>query len=141
MSCPSNTKALALAGLLAGAAALSGCSDIYFDRRETIAPRSGNAVQQNKVVQMVDPWPPSSANRNIAFNGEVMARAQERYREGYVIPPANATTSSAAYANAKQNAASAANSVQRATTPAPAQPAPSTWAGPQSAQAPSQAQP
>jgi hypothetical protein len=141
MSCPSNTKALALAGLLAGATALSGCSDIYFDRRETIAPWSGNAVQQNKVVQMVDPWPPSSANRNIAFNGEVMARAHERYREGYVIPPANATTSSAAYANAKQNAASAANSVQRATTPAPAQPAPSTWAGPQNAQAPSQAQP
>ena len=69
------------------AAALSGCSDIYFDRRETIAPWSGNAVQQNKVVQMVDPWPPYSANRNIAFNGEVMQRAQQRYRDGKVIPP------------------------------------------------------
>jgi hypothetical protein len=141
MSCPSNTKALALAGLLAAATILSGCSDIYFDRRETIAPWSGNAVAQNKVVQMVDPWPPSSANRNIAFNGEVMQRAQERYREGFVIPPVNATTSSVAYANARQNAASAANSVQRPPSPAPAQPAPSTWAGPQNAQAQSQAQP
>jgi hypothetical protein len=140
MSCPSNTKAFALAGLLAGATALSGCSDIYFDRREGIAPWSGNAVQQNKIVQMVDPWPPSSANRNIAFNGEVMQRAQERYREGYVIPPVNATTSSVAYANAKQNAASAANSVQRATSPAAPPPAPSTWAGPQNVQAPSPVQ-
>jgi hypothetical protein len=87
MSFPSNTKPLALAGLLAVATALSGCSDIYFDRRESIAPWSGNAVQQNKVVQMVDPWPPYSSDRNIAFNGEVMQRAQQRYRDGYVIPP------------------------------------------------------
>lgn len=130
MSCPSNTKRLALAGLLAGATAMSGCSDIYFDRRESIAPWSGNAVQQNKVVQMVDPWPPYSANRNIAFNGEVMQRAQQRYRDGYVIPPVNATTSSAAYASARQNAANAVNMVQRAPPPSPAQPAPSTWAGP-----------
>ena len=130
MSCPSNTKRLALAGVLAGATAMSGFSDIYFDRRESIAPWSGNAVEQNKVVQMVDPWPPYSANRNIAFNGEVMQRAQQRYRDGYVIPPVNATTSSAAYAAARANAANAANTVQRATTPPPAQPAPSTWAGP-----------
>ena len=46
---------------------------------------------------MVDPWPPHSANRNIAFNGEKMQTAVERYRTGQVIPPVNATTSSAAY--------------------------------------------
>jgi hypothetical protein len=137
MSFRSNTRAFAIAGLTACAAVLSGCSDIYFDRREGIAPWSGNAVQQNKVVQMVDPWPPYAMNRNIAFNGEVMQRAQERYREGYVIPPVNATTSSAAYASAKQNAASAQNSMQRNT--APPAPPPSTWAGPQKASA--QAQP
>jgi hypothetical protein len=129
-----------IAALLGCSAALSGCSDIYFDRRETIAPWSGNAVAQNKVVQMVDPWPPYANDRNIAFNGEVMQRAQERYREGFVIPPANATTSSAAYASAKQNAASAQNAVQRAPAPPPPPPpAPSTWAGPQKSQA--QAQP
>jgi hypothetical protein len=122
-----------VAALLACGAALSGCSDIYLDRREQIAPWSGNAVAQNRVVQMVDPWPPYAQNRNIAFNGEVMQRAQERYRDGRVIPPANATTSSAAYASAKQSAANAQNSIQRSTTPAPA--APSTWAGPQKAQA------
>ena len=139
MCCRSNTKAFALAGLVACAIGLSGCSDIYFDRRESIAPWSGDAVAQNKVVQMVDPWPPYANNRNIAFNGEVMQRAQERYREGYVIPPVNATTSSAAYASAKQNAANAQNSVQRNTTPPPPPPAPSTWAGPQNSRA--QAQP
>jgi hypothetical protein len=139
MSSPSNTKAFTIAGLAACVIGLSGCSDIYFDRREGIAPWSGNAVAQNKIVQMVDPWPPYANNRNIAFNGEVMQRAQERYREGYVIPPVNATTSSAAYASAKQNAASAQNSVQRNTTPPPPPPAPSTWAGPQKSQA--QAQP
>lgn len=135
MSSPSNTKVAILGALLGCSAALSGCSDLYFDRREGIAPWSGNAVEQNKVVQMVDPWPPYATKRNIAFSGEVMQRAQERYREGYVIPPANSTTSSAAYASAKQNAASAQNAVQRNTTPAPAAPPPSTWAGPQKASA------
>ena len=135
MSFPSNTKPLALAGLLAVATALSGCSDIYFDRRESIAPWSGNAVQQNKVVQMVDPWPPYSANRNIAFNGEVMQRAQERYRDGYVIPPVNATTSRA-YANAKAGP-DATPSIwrRRRLRPASTIHAPSTWAGPQNSQA------
>ena len=70
-------------------------------------PIAGDAMAVNRVTQMVDPWPPSSANRNIAFNGEVMARAHERYREGRVIPPVNATTSSVAYARA---AATTANS-------------------------------
>ena len=95
MSCPSNTKRLRSAPACSlRATALSGCSDIYFDRRETIAPWSGNAVQQNKVVQMVDPWPPYSANRNIAFNGEVMrARSQRVIATRNVIPPINPTTS------------------------------------------------
>ena len=46
---------------------------------------------------MVDPWPRASANRNIAFSGEKMQTAVERYRTNRVIPPVNATTSSAAY--------------------------------------------
>jgi hypothetical protein len=144
MSCRSNTRtALALAAL-AASCALSGCSDIYFDRRETIAPSAGDAKQVNQVTMMVDPWPPYSARRNIAFNGEVMQRAVERYREGYVIPPVNATTSSAAYARAQAVQAQA----QRANTPPPppaAGAAPSPWAGPQkaqtTAQSSSQAQP
>ena len=65
---------------------------------------------------MVDPWPPSSANKNIAFNGEKMQTAVERYRQGRVIPPVNATTSSVAYQQAAQQAGSAQNATQSAST-------------------------
>ena len=123
---PSNTKAVAV--LLTAGALLAGCSDIYFDRRETIVPSAGDAQAVNRVTHMVDPWPPSSANRNIAFNGEVMARAHERYREGRVIPPVNATTSSVAYARAAATAANANQQVQSAA--GPQGPGPSPWAAP-----------
>lgn len=118
----------ATAVLLAAGTLLAGCSDIYFDRRETIVPTAGDAIAANRVTHMVDPWPPSSANRNIAFNGEVMQRAHERYREGRVIPPVNATTSSVAYARAAATAASTNSQVQSATSSNG--PAPSGWAPP-----------
>lgn len=130
----SNTKpVLAIVALLGNSAALAGCSDIYFDRRENIAPWSGNAVAQNRVVQMVDPWPPYANNRNIAFDGEVMGRADARYRAGKVIPPCNPATSAVVAAACNANANNALN----INPPAPAAPvqgnanAPSTWAGPQ----------
>ena len=44
----------------------------------------------NRVTHMIDPWSRASANRNIAFNGEKMQTAAERYRTGRVIPPVNA---------------------------------------------------
>lgn len=82
---------------LVAATALTGCSDLYFDRRESISLSAGDDVYSNQVTHMVDPWPAPSANRNIAFNGEKMQSAVERYRTNKVIPPANATTSSAGY--------------------------------------------
>jgi hypothetical protein len=121
----------AAAVLLAAGTLLAGCSDIYFDRRETIVPTTGDAIAANRVTHMVDPWPPSSANRNIAFNGEVMQRAHERYREGRVIPPVNATTSSVAYARAQATVANSNSQVQSATSNNG--PTPSGWAPPQSA--------
>jgi hypothetical protein len=104
----SATKAL-VAGALLGAM-LSGCSDIYFDRRETISPFSGEAMAADRVTHTIDPWSLASSNRNIAYNGEKAATAAERYRTGRVIPPVNATTSSAAYTQAAQQAQSTANS-------------------------------
>ena len=130
MSCPSNTKARGAAFVLMTSTILAGCSDIYFDRREAIVPSAGDAMAANRVTHMVDPWPPYSANRNIAFSGEVMQRAQERYREGRVIPPVNATTSSVAYQRAQATAANTSSQVNHSTGPAPAPPSPSTWAGP-----------
>jgi hypothetical protein len=106
LSFPSAIK-LAAAALLA--AVLAGCSDIYFDRRDTIALHSGEAMAANRVTHVIDPWPPASANRNIAFNGEKMQTAAERYRTGRIIPPVNATTSSLQYNQAQQAAQSASN--------------------------------
>jgi hypothetical protein len=68
-------------------ALLAGCSDVYFDRRDTIALGAGDAVAANQVEQMVDPWPPNSSNRNLTFNGERMQRAVECYRIDKVTQP------------------------------------------------------
>jgi cytochrome c oxidase assembly factor CtaG len=118
MSSLSGIKAAPLIALLLGclALALAGCSDIYTDRRETIALHAGDAMAANRVTHMIDPWPAHSANRNIAFNGEKMQTAHERYRTGRIIPPVNATTSSIAYSQAQQAAQSTSNS-QAASAP------------------------
>ena len=69
-------------------ALLAGCSsDIYFDRRDSIALGAGDAVAANQVEQMVDPWPPHSSNKNLTFNGERMQRAVECYRIDKVTQP------------------------------------------------------
>ena len=68
-------------------ALLAGCSDVYFDRRETIALGAGDAVAANQVEQMIDPWPPHSSNKNLTFNGERMQRAVECYRIDKVTQP------------------------------------------------------
>jgi hypothetical protein len=102
--------ALILAGLLAG------CSDIYYDRRETVASGADDHIAANEVVQMIDPWPRAVGRRDIAFDGNKMQSAVERYRTGKVIPPVNATTSSAAYEQAQ--AAAAASAINNASAPA-----------------------
>jgi hypothetical protein len=94
-----------LTGKLALAAALitiAGCSE-YLDRRDTIALSGGNAVETNKVTQVVDPWPRDSANREIAYNGEKMQSAVERYRTNKVIPPQGIGTGSSYQAAPSQN--------------------------------------
>jgi hypothetical protein len=66
---------------------LAGCSDDYWVRRDTIALGAGDAVAGNQINQMVDPWPPHSGDKNIAFNGEKMQAAVQRYRTDKVIDP------------------------------------------------------
>ncbi len=101
MSFRSNTKALALAG-----AHSLRRRPVRLLRHLLRPPRDDRALvgqcgrSSNQVVQMVDPWPPyASANRNIAFNGERDAARPSATATGCVIPPVNATTSSAAYAS------------------------------------------
>jgi hypothetical protein len=95
---------LATCALIA-ATALAGCSDLYLDRRESIALSAGDDLYSNQVTHMVDPWPAQSANRNIGFNGQKMQSAVERYRTNKVIAPVSPTTSSAGYQAAAPAAA------------------------------------
>lgn len=103
---PPSSNVVRMLALAAALALLAGCSD-YLDRRDTISLQGGNAVQTNKVTQMVDPWPAASADRNIAYNGAVMQTAAERYRTGRVIRP-NGTGTAATYQGAQSSAAAPA---------------------------------
>ncbi len=123
MSSQPRTRAMRRLGAAALlAATLGGCSEFYYDRRDTVALGAEDAVATNKVTQMVDPWSRASANRNIAFNGQRIESATERYRHGKVITPVNVTTSSTAYQKAQQDAAAAAISTSTATSATPAAP-------------------
>jgi hypothetical protein len=89
------TRTLAAATLAASlCASLGGCSEYYFDRRDTVSLHSGEAMAANQVTQTIDPWSPASGNRNIAYNGERMQGAAERYRTHKVIMPVSPLTSS-----------------------------------------------
>ena len=85
---------------------LAACSDDYWNRRDTIALGVGDAIASNQAMQTVDPWPPYSGDKNIAFNGEKMQAAVQRYRTGKVIAPEDS-----------QPAVSAAATAQNVTQP------------------------
>ena len=74
--------------------ALGACSDIYYDRRDSIHLSSGNANANNIAVQTIDPWPRHAADRTILTNGEKIQPAIQRYKEGKVIAPRGLGTSS-----------------------------------------------
>jgi hypothetical protein len=113
------TDSRMLAGVFALGLGLAGCSsDLYVDRRDTVSLGADDAIASNRVTHMVDPWPRHVSNRNLAFNGERMQAASERYRHNRVTPPVNATTSSVAYQQAQQ-AAAATNAAQTTTPAAP----------------------
>lgn len=94
IKCPRAAIGLALLSL-------AGCSE-YVTRSDLGSPFAGDAVARNKVVQMIDPWPRASAERRIAYDGEVMRRAVERYHTGRVIRPKGSGTSDA-YDASQQN--------------------------------------
>ena len=91
---------------------LAGCSDIYYDRRETVSFAAGDALASAQATQVIDPWPAASADRNVVSNGNRVAGAVERYRTCQIIQPKGTTTSSAGFG--------AAQTAQLGCTPAPA---------------------
>ena len=74
-----------LAAVLLGAM-LGDCSDLYWDRRDTIAFYGGDAPASDIAIHTVDPWPPAAAKRRLTANGELMQRAAERYRTNKTTP-------------------------------------------------------
>jgi hypothetical protein len=100
---------------------LGGCSDIYYDRSDTVSVGAGDALAANRVTQIADPWPRYSSDNNIAFNGERMQAAAERYRRHEVILPRPYSTSNLS----QQNSGTLTESLPTAppaTTGAPAAP-------------------
>ena len=116
----SGTKGIALVVVIASSVA--GCAEIYYDRRETVGSGSGDAVATNKVSQMIDPWSRASANNRIAFNGQLMQAAQDRYNRGKQVTPVLPTQASKDYQSIQQQAASTQSSTSQSTAATPAAP-------------------
>ena len=104
------------------ATARVGCCDIYCDRRETIALGADDHLAVNRVAQMVDPWPRYVGNKNLAFNGERMQGAVERYRRHEVIRPIPPTTNTYYQQSAPAPITTEHVSVPQAAAPAAAAP-------------------
>ena len=119
MSSKSKTEVALRALVVLVPVALGGCSDIYYDRRETVALGADDHIASNRVAQMVDPWPRYVANKNIAFSGDRLQPAIERYRKHEVIRPVSPTTSSSFTQQVPLTTEAVTTPVQnQATTPA-----------------------
>jgi hypothetical protein len=108
-----------------------------------VVPDAGDAKAINQVTMMVDPWPRHSANRNIAFNGERMQGAVERYRTHNVIRPFSPLTSDSTSQPQPppELTTEYVKGAPQPTRSAPQQGAsPSSWAGPQRPQSQNQNQ-
>ncbi len=95
------TRIVATAVLLGSV--LAGCSDMYYDRRDTVTFAANDATATAQAVQTIDPWPAASADRSHTSSGAVVASAIERYRTCQVIQP-RPTTTQGAYNSGTQSA-------------------------------------
>ncbi len=93
---PRSANKSVMAAALTFAVMIAGCAqpDLYLDRRDSISFHAGDAVRTNIISQTIDPWPRHAANRDIAYNGDRMQAAGERYRTGKIIQPKGLATSS-----------------------------------------------
>lgn len=82
----SSRRLLCMASILA-LVPLAGCAD-HFERRDTIAASTGNAMRANAAIHTIDPWPPSAFGRHQSLDGERALQAVQRYRGIDKTPPA-----------------------------------------------------
>jgi hypothetical protein len=99
---------------------VAGCSDTYFDRRDSVSLSAGDAIATNKVTQVIDPWPVYSGNTRIAYSGQRTQAGMDRYNRGKVITPVLPTTTSKEYLAIQQQAAATASATAQATSATPA---------------------
>ena len=57
---------------------LSGCSNQYFERKDTVTFSAGDAVAWNSAQQIPNPAPPRSNDTRIVADGDKAARAVQR---------------------------------------------------------------
>ncbi len=93
MARPSSSRSqiIRVGGACALALTLAGCNE-YLDRRDSISPVSGDAVRQNMVTHVIDPWPPYSQNRNITLSGERAVENTALPKEAPDAPKARSAT-------------------------------------------------
>ena len=103
------SKRAMLVVALAGTALTGGCvsDNVYADRRDPVSFAAGDAVATNIATQTIDPWPAHAGRREIAYDGERMQSAVDRYRTNKVTPPRGTSTSSVQYDPAAQPQAAA----------------------------------
>ena len=89
-------KSVLYALAMLGAALPAACTQ-YLDRKDTAGFSAGNAVRTNAVTHVIDPWPAHAWNNRIAFDGERMQRAVERYRTNRVTDPSCAVPNERGY--------------------------------------------
>lgn len=70
------SEQLALAAILT--LLLAGCQD-NLERRETISLAAGDAIEANKAIHIIDPWPARSVDTRIPTSARRVADAIERY--------------------------------------------------------------
>lgn len=100
---PKSASKSAFGAVLLFGATIAGCAqpDLYLDRRDSISFHAGDSVRSNIVAQTIDPWPRHAANRDIAYDGNRMQAAGERYRTGKIIEPKGLATSSVEFNEAQ----------------------------------------
>ena len=97
MSQAANLRYLMLVALAGFGTLAAGCSDIYYDRRDTVALTAGDAVASNIAVHTIDVWPIGAGDQRIVTSGQKAQGAVERYRTNKVTPPHGTGTSSIGY--------------------------------------------
>jgi hypothetical protein len=113
----SNKMKVVTVAVLLGSA-LAGCSDIYYDRRDTVMFGGDEAVATAQATQVIDPWPAAASQRGHTSNGPRVAGAVERYRTGRIIEPqGTGTSASYGYTAPTQQGGGTANSNGGATSP------------------------